>query len=423
LRRRAYDSHRRPSTATALVGSAALLLSGCGTFGLENAVTDTDTGADDAIFIQALTPNFGPVEGGTSVNITGWGFGGDPVVTWGTTLADVQASSDTLIVVSTPAAAAAGAVDVTVSSQAGSYTLDDAYTFTGGGPGGGGDGGGDDTDPPADDSGDGGGDGGGGDTSPPAVEGTVGLVQINYQYNACTDCFIPPLEAEIANASAAFFEPVEGVDFLDHFPAIGTCTTSIYAPDRGLDYRDAGGIVYLRSGSRLINLYQSVDGAKITYEASTDDTTMSASDIAHSAAYDVSTSGGDLGTLEIPDGAYTAQFFDSLSPEITTLPFAYSLSRNQPTSWTWSPSGGSGGRMLLFYEFYNSQGSYTGYSICQGNDVGTFSAPSSAVIGGAGSYVMITLMRVDLGSVEVPDGGGELFYMSTAAVQGSARVQ
>jgi len=406
-----------------VLSSTALGLSGCGSFGLDQKAT-VDSADTDApgVFIQAITPNFGPISGDTSVNIIGEGFGVAPIVTWGTTLADVEAATDTLLVVRTPAAAAPGVVDVTVASEAGSYTLQDAYTFTpvgdttdptdtgGGGPGG------TDTDV--------GGDGGADteDTGTPPAEGTGALVQISYTYNLCPDCFIPPNPEETASAVAAFFDPVD-VDFLDYLPAIGACATGVGPPDRGLNYLDAGAFTYLRSGSRLINLYQTVDGSKITYAASSADSTMAASDIAHSAAYDLSTGGGsDITNFELEDAAYTAQFFDDLSPDTSSM-WGYKLSRTQPTTWTWAPTGTSGGHFVIIYEFYNASGSYLGASVCHGNDTGVFSAPASAVIAGAGSYVILTFARFETGTSPMPDGLGDIFYMSVASVMSSAQVK
>ena len=398
-------------------------LTACGSFGLEQkAVYDTQDSDAPGVFIQAITPNFGPITGDTSVNIIGEGFGVAPLVTWGTTLADVEAATDTLIVVRTPAAASPGVVDVTVASEAGSYTLQDAYTFTpdngttdppdtgDGGPGGGtdtDDGGGDGTDTE--------------DTGVEPVEGTSALVQINYSYNLCPDCFIPPNPHETASVQAAFFDPVD-VDFLDHLPAIGTCGTGVAAPDRGLNYLDAGSFSYLRSGSRLINLYQTIDGSKITYEASSSDATMSTSDIAHSAAYDLSTGGGaDITNFEVTGAAYTAQFFDDISPDTSSM-WGYRLSRSQPTTWTWAPTGASGGHFIIIYEFYSGAGSYLGASVCHGNDTGIFSAPASAVIAGAGSYVVLTFARFETGATPLPGGLGDIFYMSVASVMSSAQV-
>ncbi len=371
--------------------------------------------------ILGLSPGYGPLEGGTQVTITGWGFGESPLVTWGSTLADVEAASDTLLLVRSPASVVPGATDVSVSSELGSYTLTGAFIYTGGGEDTGGEGtggadggegtGGDDT-------------GTGGDTgTAPAVEGIGGLAQISYQYNLCTECFLPPIDSEQASAALAFFDPI-AVDFLDHLPPIGTCASNVSAPDRGLVYGDAGSAATLSSGSRLITLYRSGSGAETRYEASTDEGTLSAGSIAHSAAYALEVPGGvDYPAMDLGGALYTAQFFDDISPDISGQ-FRYRLSRSQGTTWSWAPAGGSGSQILITYAFYSAaSGAFTGSSVCYGNDVGSFTAPASAVIGSPGSYATITLSRLESGETPMPEGRGALFYLSTASVMGTGQVQ
>ncbi len=423
IRQHAPAQLRSPRAAAALC--LALIPAGCGSFGLDPAPPETGDSAAAGVMIQGLSPGYGPLEGGTQVTITGWGFGETPLVTWGSTLADVEAASDTLLLVRSPASVIPGPTDVSVSSALGSYTLAGAFVYT--------EDGGDDTEGGGDDTGTGGtgGTGGavdtGGDTGgsapDPAVEGIGGLTQISYQYTLCPECFLPPLDSEQASAALAFFEPVS-VDFLDHLPPIGTCASNVSAPDRGLAYGDAGSAVTLSSGSRLVTLYRSGSGAETSYSASTEEGTLSAGAIAHSAAYDLEVPGGlDYPAMTLDDALYTAQFFDDISPDISGQ-FRYRLSRVQSSTWSWAPAGGSGSQILITYAFYSStSGAFTGSSVCYGNDVGSFTVPASAVIGGAGSYATITIARLESGERPMPDGRGALFYLSVAAVMGTGQVQ
>jgi len=111
--------------------------------------------------IVSLSPSSGSTDGGTSVTITGTGFGdpaATPTPTVGVSFNGVAATSvvhvdDTTLIATTPAGTA-GAVAVSVSSNANtlatsSNSLAGAYTYSGGGGGGGGGGGSSPPAPPA----------------------------------------------------------------------------------------------------------------------------------------------------------------------------------------------------------------------------------------------------------------------------------
>jgi len=80
--------------------------------------------------VTSVTPNTGPVTGGTMVTLAGLGFGGTPTVTFGGTPATaVTVVNGTTLTAVTPAHAA-GPVDVVVTMPTGSFTLPAGFTYT-----------------------------------------------------------------------------------------------------------------------------------------------------------------------------------------------------------------------------------------------------------------------------------------------------
>jgi hypothetical protein len=84
--------------------------------------------------ITSLSVVTGPLGGGTAVILTGTGFTGGFLVTFGGIACTTAIfTSDTLITAITPAGLAAGLVDVrVVTPQGASRTLDAAFTYTAG---------------------------------------------------------------------------------------------------------------------------------------------------------------------------------------------------------------------------------------------------------------------------------------------------
>ncbi len=374
------------------------MLSGCGVFGFDTGLGETeDTGPVGPIGVESLTPTSGPATGGTSVTVAGWGFGDSPAVGFGGKSVDVTGLSDTTLSFTTPGGDL-GAVDLSVSSDNGFVVVEDAFTYTDGS--------------------------GTTDTgSVPDADGSAVVVQINYTYNLCPSCWVPPLDSEEASAMVGFFEPVE-VSFLDHLPSPGACSSNLVANNPTLDFLDAGDFVYLTSGSRSISLVRANDGGEITYEASTAAGSMSASSIAHSAAYDLAALGGpDIGAFEIEGAVYTAQFFDSLLPD-TSGTFSYGLSRTASTTWTWSPVGTGANLFIIMYEFYNPQsGALRGYSLCNGYDNGAMSVPASAVTGQRNDLVVISFLRYEQGTFRAPWNGADGVFLGVTGVRGTGTVR
>lgn len=83
--------------------------------------------------VTSLSPSSGPVDGGTSVTIRGVGFNGATSVFFGAIPAKFVVNSDTQITALAPAVGGTGAVDVRVTTPAGTNfnTSADNYSYTG----------------------------------------------------------------------------------------------------------------------------------------------------------------------------------------------------------------------------------------------------------------------------------------------------
>ena len=93
---------------------------------------DQYTYDEPAPAITAISPNSGVLAGGTTVTITGTDFAGATAVRFGATAAtSFTVNSDTSITATAPPAAAVGAVDITVTTAAGTSALvpADRYSY------------------------------------------------------------------------------------------------------------------------------------------------------------------------------------------------------------------------------------------------------------------------------------------------------
>jgi len=83
-------------------------------------------------FIAGVDPVAGPVAGGQSVRLSGTGFvPGGTSVTFGNSPAAVGSATPNALAVTSPPGAAAGSVDVTVTTPDGTYTAAGAYAYVG----------------------------------------------------------------------------------------------------------------------------------------------------------------------------------------------------------------------------------------------------------------------------------------------------
>lgn len=90
---------------------------------------EIDTGTVDPLVLSGITPGFGPTTGGTEVTIAVGPLMGTPEVLFGSNAATVVSQSATEVVVTAPAALAAGAVPVTITDTGRELRSSDAFTY------------------------------------------------------------------------------------------------------------------------------------------------------------------------------------------------------------------------------------------------------------------------------------------------------
>ena len=83
----------------------------------KSAYPSSTNSIQNAPYISLVSPNTGTDKGGDTVTITGYNFGSSPVVTFGTTVADIISSTSTSIVVSSPTSSVDSTVQVSVVSN------------------------------------------------------------------------------------------------------------------------------------------------------------------------------------------------------------------------------------------------------------------------------------------------------------------
>lgn len=91
---------------------------------------ETGDETPEGVGITSLTPNEAGLDGGTAVVVAGHGFTGDVDFFFSSAEVAVTVLSDTELTVLSPLVSSEGTVDVTVVSAEGTYTLENAFTFT-----------------------------------------------------------------------------------------------------------------------------------------------------------------------------------------------------------------------------------------------------------------------------------------------------
>ncbi|HXE79961.1 MAG TPA: IPT/TIG domain-containing protein [Vicinamibacterales bacterium] len=117
---------RHPLLLTASVVSVLLMLGGCG----GDSPTAPSPGPGEGPVIQSVTPNTGPIHGGTALTIRGARFAAGAQVTIGGRAAlDVNVEGPDVITAKSPAAPAPGAADVVVALGGRSTRLPGGFTY------------------------------------------------------------------------------------------------------------------------------------------------------------------------------------------------------------------------------------------------------------------------------------------------------
>ena len=175
-------------------------------------------------------------------------------------------------------------------------------------------------------------------------------------------------------------------------------------------------------GSTSIALARSQQSASELYYMAME---MTLSDYISNAAYDLSApDGGTLGAVNESDVLITPQGFDSITPlELlyTSPQSAFSAQiRRSGTTFTWSPSGGSG-YFLIQLDVYNAQGSALVSQIyCLGYDNGTLTVPGSYLSSmPSGGLVAVHLNRYSLDEIVLSNNGSTLETAAASGVLGT----
>jgi len=392
-----------------------LLLCACGRMGLESYNTDKaspgEEEAEGPIGVTEVDPAWAPLEGGTEVVVSGWGFSGEVRFWFGGSEVDVTVLSDETLVVFTPEVRTEASVDLIVSADSGEVTLPDAFTFSASAPAD--DGGGD--------AGDGGdsSDGGGDDGS--SAEGLVsGLVQLDYLAIGCPDCFGASSAYQITG-SAAFHEPV-ATSWFDWLPATGGCVVNPTRAPATSSTVDVGGHVYLEQGAVSIDLRRSGSGSSTTYASAA----LASEDYTRSAAYDLLLpGGGDWESLTVSDALSTTSGFTSLEPIELLYDGASAFPRWSASSMSmsWAPSGVAEA-MILDIIVYNPAGStQVGEVMCVAADSGGLTVPASAWSGfPSGALLAVYFYRWQTSAQVNPRDGSTIEGVATFGMLGTAEL-
>jgi hypothetical protein len=291
----------------AALRAAATLLAGCGSLTVPNPDP-----APAAVRIDAVTPDEGPIDGGTEVVVSGRGFDGTVRVRFddATALVDVTSSNTLRVAVPPAPQGRPGAVDVTVTSDRGEATLPDAFTYVGAA----------DTDT----------------ALPPSAAGkVVGYVELGHLQTACPACFGRSSSLDI-QATAIFHAPTD-VDWNDWLPANGTCGAGYDPYDLTVVVEDLGPTLVLQSGVNAIALTR---GSSPSYDPTYLSGPLNDAQIVRNASWDLVIPGpGDWGTTTLPGALVTGTLITAIAPEGLLLTgdglFTQPLDRaGQVFSWT-----------------------------------------------------------------------------------------
>ena len=390
------------------MGHMLFLLLGCGDFGLDSGIPDDDECVDSEVCIYGLNPDWGPIEGGTSVTVEGRGFSGDVQLFFGNAALDISVLTDEVITLTTPSVPAEGSIDVTVSSALGEYTLEDGWAYASSDPGDA------DTDADADSDTDTDTDA---DTDVQPSGQIEGLVEMSYLAYACPGCFSLSSALQF-NIAAAFHDPASS-GWYDHLPPKGNCTTTITASSPASTYNDLGQWAYLTSGANNIALQRQTVGGQPVYQSSA----LGQDDLIKNAYFDLSVP--DAG-LEVESVLLTPSGFDGIEPSGITLddPYAFQtpISRAAAT-FSWTPSGVSESFIVQVDAYSSTDGSYLGSVLCHTEDTGSATLPSAGFQNiPNGSLLAISLLRMEFSSEVNPNTGHTIQGAAQLGLVGTGRL-
>ena len=372
--------------------------SGCGS-GLSQGVPE--------VRIIAVDPSSGSVEGGTLVEITGFGFSGDVVVWFDGSPVPTTRVDDFTLVVSSPAAGQAGSIDIKVTTEFGDATAPDGFRYTDGAV-------------TTIDTGTG--------SAPGTTTATVtptgltgGIAQFVLTQIACPTCFVGWFASDVDIwVEVALHEPVSA-SWTDWWPTEGTCVNNPVSNPLSAQRYDVGIFAYLTSGGVQVTLDQQGGPFGPSYGAAD----LQVIDFVHPVYYDLTAPGGsDLGAVNITDAVLTPSGFATINPESIIYTdqldaFSAQFSRSAGAGIGWSPTGpGTVDVLLMVFSADGSQ--IQGSIFCREWDDGYMVIPSNALQPfPVGSAMAIYVHRTEYTESVIPNNGHTLQSVSQMGVLGT----
>ncbi|NOY28042.1 MAG: hypothetical protein GXP62_19430 [Oligoflexia bacterium] len=380
-------------------------LAGCG-LGLQPFAPDAglDSGqAHGAIWVDDISPTWGPTAGGTAVTIRGGGFQGDVSVLFGGASVEVTVLGTDELAVTSPATSIEITVDLTVRSDKGETVVSDGFTYS-------------DSGPPDTGSTGGTGTGDGGGTGPEAGK-VSGFVEFYYTVTACPSCFVDAIQLDIG-ADARFHAPVNG-SWLDWLPPQGSCSAGAVSTPLTSDSIDVGDWVYLQAGTTSHGLRRTTGGGQTLYQV----TGLASDDYVRNSSWDLSVAdGASWGPFTLTDLLAT-EGFDDIQPSaiLNDSPQAFTAQINpNNATFSWAPSGLASDFITIVDAYRSSDGSYIAGVVCDSADSGSVTVPVSALSGfPSGSLLVITMYRYQVEDAINPVDGSTVQGVSSFGLVGT----
>ena len=379
-----------------------ILAAGCEELGVKTTPyvydtgdTDTTTPLEDFV-VTDIDPNFGSPSGGTSVIISGNGFEGDVLVSFGNMDVDITVINEQTILLDTPSSPSEGQVNVTVESDLGSTTVENGFTYTNDAP--------EDTntqdtentqDTDTQDSG-----------STQGTGLTGGLVEMWRKVYACPTCFTPAFPQQTIEASVSIHQPAQG-SWLSWFPPLNSCDIILNYPNLGTS-NDLGSVSLTGASGTSINLtFDAMNGAYTNMNIPT-------TSFEYNTVYGMqSTAVSFQSVLQTPSTPEVVEPSGMLDAQGFIQPFSKSN-----FAIFWGPSGTTD-TILFLLEVYGQGGSYDTVTCLTTDSGGLGLDPALLSSFAAQDLLILSLYRMQLTGAIHPDNGSTVEAVSAVGVIGT----
>ncbi len=374
---------------------------GCEELGVKTSPVSFDTGYDTddvplADFVVSdIEPNFGSPTGGTSVVISGNGFEGDVLVSFGNLEVDITVIDPQTILLETPSSPSEGQVDVTVESDLGVETLENGFTYTNAAP-----------DEPQDTDTDDTQDTNTTDTGSTQSTGlTGGLVEMWRKLYACPDCFTPAFPQQSIEASVSIHDPAQG-SWISWLPPLNTCLPVLTYADLGTSL-DLGQVSLVGGPSPVGLTFDSQSGSYTNMN-------VSQSAFEYNTIYGLESNLISFQSiLQTPSMPEIIEPSGMLDPQGFVQPFSKSN-----FAIFWGPTGTSD-TILFLLEVYGQDGSYDTVTCLTTDSGGLGLDPSLLSAFTANDMLVLSLYRMQLTGAIHPDNGSTVEAVSAVGVIGT----